>query len=231
MNTHPQTVRPQTLSICMIVKNEARVLARCLESCRDIADEIVVVDTGSIDATVEIAQSLGARVVVSEWKNDFSYSRNISLRNASCAWILWLDADDVVPSQSVPIINALKKGAPDRVFGFVVRNQKPGNTGSEFVQARMFPNDSRICFERRIHEQMMLSALRIGLKLVETRAVVEHYGYAEPDLLNQKALRNIGLLLEEYGQYGPDPVMGVEIADSYLIGKRRRSPAMVQDHA
>ncbi|MGB7566786.1 MAG: glycosyltransferase [Chitinivibrionales bacterium] len=212
MPTHPQT-----LSVCMIVKNEAQVLGRCLESCRDIADEIVVVDTGSTDATVKIAEAQGARVFASEWKNDFSYSRNISLRNASCAWILWLDADDVVPSQSVPIINALKKGAPDRVFGFVVRNQKPGNTGSEFVQARMFPNDSRICFERRIHEQMMLSALRIGLKLVETRAVVEHHGYADPESLNQKALRNIGLLLEEYRQSGPDPVMAVEIADSYLI--------------
>ncbi len=217
MLTHPQTIWPQTLSICMIVKNEARLLGRCLESCRDIADEIIINDTGSTDVTVEIAQSHGARVVVSEWKNDFSYSRNISLRAASCAWILWLDADDVVPSQSIPIINDLKKSVGDQVFGFVVRNQKPGGTGTEFVQARMFPNDSRICFERRIHEQMMLSALRIGLKLVETRAVVEHYGYAEPDLLNQKALRNIGLLLEEYGQYGPDPVMGVEIADSYLI--------------
>jgi glycosyltransferase involved in cell wall biosynthesis len=217
MNTHPQTFSPKSLSICMIVKNEARFLARCLESCRDIADEIVINDTGSTDATVEIARSHGARVIVSEWKNDFSYSRNISLRGASCAWILWLDADDVVPLQSIPIINDLKKSGPDKVFGFVVRNQKPGNTGTEFVQARMFPNDPRICFERRIHEQMMLSALRIGLKLVPTQAVVEHHGYADPEALNRKAARNIGLLLEEYTMSGPDPVMAVEIADSYLI--------------
>src|SRR5271157_3277073 len=136
MLNHPQTIRPQTLSICMIVKNEARLLARCLESCRDIADEIIINDTGSTDATVEIAQSRGARLIASEWKNDFSYSRNISLRAASCAWILWLDADDVVPSQSIPIINDLKKSGGDQVFGFVVRNQKPGGTGTEFVQAR-----------------------------------------------------------------------------------------------
>jgi tetratricopeptide (TPR) repeat protein len=81
----------------------------------------------------------------------------------------------------------------------------------------MFPNDPRICFERRIHEQMMLSALRIGLKLIPTQAVVEHHGYADPSALNRKALRNIGLLLEEYRLCGPDPVMAVEIADSYLI--------------
>jgi tetratricopeptide (TPR) repeat protein len=139
------------------------------------------------------------------------------LRRASRAWIPWLDADDVVPLQSIPIINDLKKSGPDKVFGFVVRNQKPGNTGTEFVQARMFPNDPRICFERRIHEQMMLSALRIGLKLVPTQAVVEHHGYADPEALTKKALRNIELLLEEYKLSVPDPVMAVEIADSYLI--------------
>jgi tetratricopeptide (TPR) repeat protein len=64
---------------------------------------------------------------------------------------------------------------------------------------------------------MMLSALRIGLKLVPTQAVVEHHGYADPEALNRKALRNIGLLLEEYKLSGPDPVMAVEIGDSYLI--------------
>jgi Glycosyltransferases involved in cell wall biogenesis len=217
MHNNQRTLRPQALSICLIVKNEAELLARCLESCRDIADETIVVDTGSTDATIKIAESHGARVITSEWKNDFSYSRNISLQNASCAWILWLDADDVVLSQSIPVINALKKEKPDKVFGFVVRNQKPGNTGTEFVQARMFPNDHRIFFERRIHEQMMLSALRIGLKLFETQAVVEHHGYADPMDLNKKAQRNIGLLLEEYKKFGSDPVMAVEIADSYLI--------------
>ena len=71
METNPQTFRPQSLSICMIVKNEERLLARCLESCRGVADEIVINDTGSTDATIEIARSHGARVIVSEWKNDF----------------------------------------------------------------------------------------------------------------------------------------------------------------
>jgi glycosyltransferase involved in cell wall biosynthesis len=208
----------------MIVKNEARVLERCLQSCRGIADEIIVVDTGSTDSSVDIAHTNGARVIQSDWKNDFSFSRNISLEHASCVWILWLDADDVVPIESVAIINALKKQPPSEVFGFIVKNQKPGGTGTEFVQARMFPNDPRIRFERRIHEQILLSALRIGLKLKEKpAAVIEHHGYADPAAMSEKALRNVTLLLKEYEINGPDPVMAVEIADSYLITGDRQN--------
>ena len=208
----------------MIVKNEERVLERCLLSCRDIADEIIVVDTGSTDSSVDIARRNGARLIQSDWKNDFSFSRNISLEHASCVWVLWLDADDVVPRESAEIINALKKRPPSEVFGFIVKNQKPGGTGTEFVQARMFPNDPRIRFERRIHEQILLSALRIGLNMKEMpAAVIEHHGYADPVAMNEKALRNLTLLLKEYEISGPDPVMAVEIADSYLITGDRQN--------
>jgi tetratricopeptide (TPR) repeat protein len=201
----------------MIVKNEVCVLGRCLKSALDIADEIIINDTGSTDATRAVAQGFGAHIIQSDWKNDFSYSRNISIREATGEWILWLDADDVVPVQSIPLITALKKETSDKVFGFIVRNEKPGNTGTEFVQSRMFPNRPDIFFERRIHEQMMLSAMRQGLKLVETGVVIEHHGYADPEAVQIKAKRNIPLLLAEYKENGPEPVLAVEIADSYSI--------------
>ena len=201
----------------MIVKNEAWVLGRCLKSVSTIADEIIIVDTGSTDSTISIAQEHGARIIQSEWKNDFSYSRNCSLREATSEWILWLDADDAVDEQSLPLISDLKKEKSDKVFGFVVRNEKPGKTGTEFIQARMFPNSPDIFFERKIHEQMMLSAMRKGLSLVETKALVMHYGYADPRAVQSKARRNIPLLLTEYQEYGPEPVMAIEIADSYSI--------------
>ncbi|MBN2037517.1 MAG: glycosyltransferase [Chitinispirillaceae bacterium] len=206
-----------TLSVCMIVKNEADFLARCLSSVRLVADEIVVVDTGSHDNTAEVAASFGARVVNAPWRNDFSYARNISLDHATCAWILWLDADDVVPAQSVQMLRRLKKEKPDRVFGFIVRNQRPSDTGTEFIQARMFPNRPEIRFERRVHEQMMPSALRIGLAMERQAVVIEHHGYADPATLKTKAKRNIGLMLEEYDPRTPDPVTAVEIADSYQL--------------
>ncbi len=205
------------LSVCMIVRNEAQLLGRCLESVEGCADEIIVVDTGSTDATASIAQGAGAQVIRSDWRDDFSYSRNISIRAATGVWILWLDADDVVPGDSIPKINSLKETDPARVYGFIVRNEKPGNTGSAFLQARMFPNRVDIFFERRIHEQMMPSALRAGFALAETDAIIEHHGYADPATVRTKAARNATLLLEEWNNVRPDAVMALEIAESYTL--------------
>jgi tetratricopeptide (TPR) repeat protein len=201
----------------MIVKNEAAILARCLKSIAAAADEIIVVDTGSTDDTVAIARSFGAKVIEEPWRNDFAFSRNVSLHHATSSWILWLDADDVVPEISCEKINELKSGKPDKVYGFTVRNQRPGNTGTEFVQARMFPNDPRIRFERKIHEQMMPNALRIGLKMHKIDVVIEHHGYASPEVLKVKASRNLQLLLDEYKVHGPDAVTALEIGDSYQL--------------
>jgi tetratricopeptide (TPR) repeat protein len=205
------------LSICLIVKNEAACLGRCLSSAQEIADEIIVVDTGSTDDTVSLARSFGATVVCSVWNNDFSHARNVSLRSAAGAWLLWLDADDVIPKKSIEIIQNLKLKKPDRVLGFIVRNEKKGQTGSEFIQARMFPNRPDIFFERRIHEQMMLSALRAGLRMEQTAAVIEHHGYADPHTMRLKARRNIEMLLGEYDRAAPDAITAVEIADAYSI--------------
>jgi glycosyltransferase involved in cell wall biosynthesis len=212
-----RTILKHHLSVCMIVKNEASVLGRCLKSALPIADEIIVVDTGSIDSTIEVARDYSTLIIRAEWKNDFSLARNRSIQAASGEWILWLDADDVIDEVSLPVIMELKKEKPDKVFGFIVRNEKPGKTGTEFIQARMFPNRPDIYFERRIHEQMMLSALRQGLKLVETKAIIEHHGYADPKAVQNKARRNIPLLLAEFQECGPEPVMAIEIADSYSI--------------
>jgi tetratricopeptide (TPR) repeat protein len=207
---------PHTLSVCMIAKNEAGVIGRCLANVMEFADEIVVVDTGSGDDTAAIAQRMGAVVIRSDWREDFSYSRNISLSQSTCEWILWLDCDDVVPASSVPLINDMKRQGADKVFGFIVKNEKPGNTGSEFMQARMFPNRRDIYFERRIHEQMMPSALRLGLRLVESAAIIEHHGYADACKVQEKSRRNIRLLLAEWNASERDPVMAIEIADSYF---------------
>lgn len=215
--SHKKTT-PDTVSICVIVKNEAELLERCLNSIKGAADEIVVVDTGSTDNTVEIAKKCGANVLCTQWRDDFAWARNLSIENAHGSWILWLDADDVVPPESILLLNKLKLQKPDCVFGFTIRNQRPGNTGSEFIQARMFPNRPDIYFERRIHEQVMPSALRLGMKM-ETRSdiIIEHHGYADPATMKKKALRNVKLLISDYNENEPDTVTTVEIADSYQL--------------
>lgn len=219
-------IKPGAISVCMIVKNEEKLLGRCLKSVEGIADELVIVDTGSTDSTVEIARSFGAKVIEVQWRNDFAWARNISLQHATCEWILWLDADDVVPVESRSMLNELKTHNADRVYAFIVRNERPGNTGTEFMQARMFPNRPDIFFERSIHEQMMPSALRLGVQMENQNVVIEHHGYAEPDVLKLKAARNVQMLLKELENCKDDAVMMLEIADSYLLSDAYDSAAL-----
>ena len=89
-------MKPATLSVCMIVRDEEEMLGESLESVSGVADQLVVVDTGSTDATVEIARSHGAEVHHFQWIDDFAAARNQSIRIATANWILWLDADERV---------------------------------------------------------------------------------------------------------------------------------------
>ncbi len=207
----------RTLSVCMIAKDESAVLGRCLRSIAPVADEIIVVDTGSQDNTENIAVECGAKVFTHTWNRDFAAARNVSIEHAVGTWILWLDADDVVPFESLSGISELKKREPDRVFGMVVRNQKPGGIGSEFIQARMFPNRSELRFEGNVHEQIMPSALRMGISLENTPVVIEHHGYVNPAEMRLKARRNLDIMLDRYSQHEPEPIPAIEIADSYTI--------------
>ena len=102
------------LSVCIITLNEEANIGRTLESVKDIADEIIVVDSGSTDSTVSIAQSCGAKVFVESWKG-FALQKNSALDKASCDWILSLDADEEVSAELAASIKALKssQGAPE----------------------------------------------------------------------------------------------------------------------
>ena len=95
------------LSVCLIARNEEKFLGACLESVRGLADEIVVVDTGSTDRTVEIAKQHGAKVDHFTWCDDFSAARNLALAHATGDWVLVLDADETVPSSSHAAMRAL----------------------------------------------------------------------------------------------------------------------------
>ncbi len=87
-----------TLSLCMIVKNEEENIGRCLASVKPVVDEMIVVDTGSTDRTIDIAKAFGAQVYDFEWTNNFAEARNFSLSKAAGDWILVLDADEVISS-------------------------------------------------------------------------------------------------------------------------------------
>lgn len=97
-----------TVSLCMIVKNEERTLGRVLACASSFCDEIIVVDTGSTDRTVEIARQYGAKVGHFTWCDDFAAARNYSFSLATGDWILWLDADDVLPEQAIAVAHDIK---------------------------------------------------------------------------------------------------------------------------
>ncbi|HIE56022.1 MAG TPA: glycosyltransferase family 2 protein, partial [Chromatiaceae bacterium] len=106
------------ISLCMIVKNEEENLPHSLESVKSLVDEMVIVDTGSSDRTLEIAEAYGAKIYTFKWRNDFSSARNFSIEHASCPWILILDADEQISPRDHDNIKDLIRNRGKEVFGF-----------------------------------------------------------------------------------------------------------------
>ncbi len=148
--------KPPGLSVCMIVKNEERFLEQCLRSVQDVADEIVVVDTGSTDRTVEIAKSFGAVVVEREWRNDFGWARNQALELATKRWIFVVDADEELTAQSKASLVALKNVPAWHMAVWVrIYNKSDDYVGTgdmSHALVRIFPNDEAIRYRGLIHE-------------------------------------------------------------------------------
>jgi glycosyltransferase involved in cell wall biosynthesis len=170
-----------TISLCMIVRNEERVLGDCLASAKPWFDEIIVVDTGSTDRTVAIAQEHGARVFHFPWCDDFSAARNESLRHATGEWLFWMDADDTLPPESGRQLRDLAFLAETKMTGFIVQVQIPppeGETGFTIVDhVKLFRNLPELRFIGRIHEQILEPIHRIGGSVERSNAYVVHSGY------------------------------------------------------
>jgi len=180
----PWAGREPRLSLVMMVKDEAQKLGRCLDSVRSHVDEIVVVDTGSSDDTIEIARRFGARVVETPWTDDFSAPRNVGLEAATGDWVLVLDADEVLaPGQGERLRELLRDA---RVAGYQLLLQNEYGDGTKTMGVailRLFRRLEGIEFTNRIHEQVLPSLLvaagQLGLRLATSDLVVLHDGYVE----------------------------------------------------
>lgn len=166
----------------MIAKDEASNLPRCLESVRGVVDEIIVVDTGSTDATVEIATRYGARVESSAWTGDFSASRNAALGYATGDWILVLDADEALASSSRGRLK--KELLKTKADGLQVRIRNLSAPGElvahvDMPLTRVFRNAPEHRFEGAIHEQIAPSIERGGGRIAPSELLILHYGYAQ----------------------------------------------------
>ncbi|MBF0431897.1 MAG: glycosyltransferase [Fibrobacteria bacterium] len=209
---------PNTLSVVMIVKNESENIKAAVDSFSGIADEIIINDTGSTDGTQDILDTLNVNWFQTEWQDDFSLARNQSLEKARCSWVLWMDADDRLPSDQIENFKKLKTAPLDRIFGFQVINTQAGRPlGSRFMQLRMFPNHPEIRFTRKIHEQFIHSAARLGVHCMYTETVIHHTGYEDEMKKKQKARRNLELAGNESEKIQSDPVFATCTGDSYYI--------------
>ncbi|HXX63628.1 MAG TPA: glycosyltransferase [Bacteroidota bacterium] len=190
---------PGSISLAMIVRNEARYLPGCLESVRGIVDEIVIVDTGSTDGTPEMAAELGARVYSFPWNDDFAGARNESLSHCRCEWILVLDADErLAAGQKEPVRQCARaRGAVAHTLLVKGTATLPAGPSTQVMPfERLFRNVPGIRFEGTVHEQVASSIRRMGGVVSPSSIVIEHLGYAQgPEALERKAERNRRLLL------------------------------------
>jgi glycosyltransferase involved in cell wall biosynthesis len=185
-----------SISVALIVKNEERVLGRCLESLWGAVDEIVVVDTGSEDGTKRVAQRYTDKIYDFAWRQDFSAARQFAFDHATCDWVAWLDADDVVVHADR--IKPLLAGTPAEIGGYSWRYiyawDPTGKPSLEFWRERCVRNDGTFRWVGRVHE--VLVPQRPCVQVENHDILVEHH----PDLerRGQKRGRNLKILEDEY---------------------------------
>ncbi len=147
-----------TLSLCMIVRNEAAHLPGCFQSVADCVDEIIVVDTGSTDGTVAIAEAAGAKVVTVDWRNDFAAARNISLDHATGDWVLVLDADETLTPAGQQLLHQVRTGEPwgdiagDVLMVTLLRHEVDAEQTPYSAVSRLFRRHPQVRFQRPYHE-------------------------------------------------------------------------------
>ena len=195
-----------TLSLCMIVKNEEKYLVSCLNSVRNIVDEIIIVDTGSTDKTKAIAEIFGAKLFDLPWTGDFSTARNYSLRQATGQWILILDADEVIaPRDCQKIEGIVSRNTPGPAsYSIVTRNylntvggiewnrnsgEYPEEAGAGWMtsnKVRLFTRHDNALFCNPVHELIEESLVKSMIPIINTNIVVHHYGQLDEEKNRRK---------------------------------------------
>ena len=208
----PQLVKlgsQQKLSVCMIVKNEERALERCLRSVEKITDELVIVDTGSTDRTLEIAERFKANIGHFEWQDDFAVARNAALEMATGDWVLSIDADQWLDEKSLRPIRA---AMADQTCTFLpLEHYVTG--GTMFANRRLFPREGAR-WHQRLHEDVRYEGQ--DLMPVPLSAMVLHTDGRVPELVDQKAKVDRNRRLIELMERDGSPPELVTVYDALL---------------
>ena len=214
-----------SISLCMIARNEEKFLRSCLNSVTGLVKEIILVDTGSTDKTVDIAREFGAKVYYFQWCDDFSAARNFSIDKATGDWILILDADEELDRTTIGEIKKSLTEADNgtayffKVINYLDKSNDPGNS-AEVRIIRLFPNREDVRYKNLIHEEIY-SKKDGELKRIVCNAIIYHHGYT--DSLHKernKGERNINLLLKSIEKDPKNPFNYYNIGVSYYVQNR-----------
>ncbi|WP_448562521.1 tetratricopeptide repeat protein [Trichothermofontia sp.] len=211
-----------SLSLCMIVKDEAANLPRCLESVQGVVDEMVILDTGSSDATIAIATAYGAKVDRIEWPNDFAAARNQSLARATGDWILVLDADESLVPEVIPTLQAAMS-AENHLLVNLVRQEVGALQSPYSLVSRLFRRRSDLQFQRAYHELIDDSVAALLQREPHWQVItlapvaIRHWGY-EPGTIaaRQKRARAQAMLEQALAQQPADAYLCSKLGALYL---------------
>lgn len=205
-------IKEKLITVSFIVKNEEKTLPKAIESVKSIADEIIVVDTGSTDSTVEIARSSGAELYFFNWIKDYSAARNISIKYATSKWILYLDADEELSESSIKIIRDITSNADETAGGFYceIISEHTKDDGKIGLHSGKYPRLFRnigyplMYFFGKIHEQITPSLAERGYQMFDSKLIILHNGYAITiDEMREKVRSHINVL-SEYVRQEPE---------------------------
>lgn len=205
------------VTLCMILKNEEKHIGRCLESLKGHVDDIVVVDTGSTDKTMEICKSYGARVYEHPWENSFSKARNQALSYVNTEWIIQLDGDEEMDAESAPKIREIIRSAHNTTTNLIYMTLHNREYGS-LVDMSLI-NTGKIIrmgigahYVNRIHNKLICKGdtLVTGLKIY-------HYGYhLDKETMAMKTKRTTDMLLQQLEEMPDDPETRYYLTIQYL---------------
>lgn len=194
------------ITLSMIVKNEEKMLRGCLDSVHKLVDEIVIVDTGSTDKTIEIAKEFGAKVYNFNWIDDFAAARNESLRHSNGKWILYLDADERISQMEINKFRDSLSKLDENTGGLICTIESPHANltgGTSDVHRGSYPRIFRnlgiekVKFQGRVHEQISPSLKENNLVLLQSDIIIYHLGYDQSrDIMEGKIERNYRMLLQ-----------------------------------
>lgn len=190
-----------TISLCMIVRDEQDFLADCLASAARVADEMIVVDTGSSDRTIEIAELHGAKIHNFEWTDSYSDARNHAIGLATGDWILILDADERLDESSIDLVPRAVRHPDFDAYLLLQHNYcSDASNANVYVNetCRLFRNRPQYRYKGRVHEHVIDSVEESGGRAAKLPAIIHHLGN-RPDIANQrqKHERYMRLLEEE----------------------------------